>query len=213
MKLASQLKFRIIIFIFPIGSNFIGSNHLRSGFSSHERNTFPTNFHSASRSQVYMRQGTNPYSLAHDAGPSARSQGLRAKSDCSMTQKVFCLEVLFHVQQGLQAGTTYSFMVRGYGSIGRTSQHIHHNRIVNGCKDTTFWSHLDQSGSAASVPLFYRCIQVYVCAADNCDVGSPDGGLQVTVPSSASLPLDVFGNRSSAKLLGEVVVLKAFTTL
>ena len=59
--------------------------------------------------KVYMQQGVNPYSLVHHAGPS----------------------VLFHVQQGLSAGTSYNFMV-------------------------------------------------YVCAADNCDVGFPTGGLQVS---------------------------------
>jgi len=71
--------------------------------------------------KVYMRQGSNPYSLAHSGGPS----------------------VLFHTQQGLQAGTTYGFMV-------------------------------------------------YVCAADNCDVGSPEGGLSVTagaLPSFGANPL------------------------
>eukprot|EP00913_Durusdinium_trenchii_P023139 g21720.t1 len=68
-----------------------------------------------------MQQGVNPYSLVHDAGPS----------------------VLYHVQQGLSAGTTYSFMV-------------------------------------------------YVCAADNCDVGYPTDGLQVTAgytPSFGANPL------------------------
>ncbi|CAJ1335098.1 unnamed protein product [Effrenium voratum] len=69
--------------------------------------------------KVYMRQGTNPYSLVHNGGPS----------------------VLFHVQQGLSAGTTYGFMV-------------------------------------------------YVCSADNCDVGYPTGGLQVTAGYTPSFGAD-----------------------
>ena len=81
--------------------------------------------------QVYMRQGSNPYSLAHDAGPSAGASEIwkttlmnfeHGISSCHLqTLQIYGtvkhrnhqpweIEVLYHVQQGLQAGTTYGFM-------------------------------------------------------------------------------------------------------
>ena len=93
-----------------------------------------------------MRQGSNPYSLAHSGGPSVEaldffrtpqktipknadfvfwgrwrfgswksstlgSMCIQLGSQFQQTAQLSTPEVLFHTQQGLQAGTTYGFMV------------------------------------------------------------------------------------------------------